>query len=446
MTMTVTVRSIEEPGSQPTQLVSNRFYTGTIQPEADMDQSESHPPPDEGLGDEPASEQPAPRAREREPMPDWVPRAIILFFLGVAALFTGYALLRQLRSLLLILVVSLFLAFALEPAVNFLARRGWRRGSATGLVFLGLVVVIAGFVTAMSVLVVDQVSNFADDAESYGRQIEDFAKDNFGAEIDIDETVDDLTAEDGPLREFAANNAADIAAAVLGGVFQAFTVALFTFYLVADGPRLRRTICSALRPERQREVLRAWELAIDKTGGYIYSRALLAGLSSLVTWLALTIIGVPYAFALALWVGIISQFVPVVGTYIAGALPVIIAALNEPVDVIWVLAFIIVYQQVENYFLAPRITAQTMELHPAVAFGTVIAGAAIVGPIGAVLALPATAVGQAFVSTYIQRHDVVESALTKEPKGKRRPLLRAVRAWRANRVAGRTGADAPETS
>jgi len=378
-------------------------------------------------------------------MPGWVPRAILLFFLGVAALFSIYALFKQLRPLLVILLVSLFLAFALEPAVNFLGRRGWRRGVATGLVFCALVVAIIGFVAAMSVLVVDQVSTFADDAETYGEQIEDYAKDWFDAEVDMEETIDDLTAEDGPLREFAANNAADIATAVLGGVFQAFTVALFTFYLVADGPRLRRTVCSVLRPDQQREVLRAWELAIDKTGGYIYSRALLAGLSAIATWIALTIIGVPYALALALWVGVISQFVPVVGTYIAGALPVTIAALNDPVDVIWTLGFIILYQQVENYLLAPRITAQTMELHPAVAFGTVIAGAAILGPVGAVLALPAAAVGQAFLSTYIQRHEVVESALTADTRRKRRPLLQVIRAWRANRLAGGTGADAPET-
>src|SRR5574341_691879 len=195
----------------------------------------------------------------------------------------------------------------------------------------------------MSVLVVDQVGSFTDDADSYGNQIERYAEDWFDAEIDMDEAIDDPTAEDGPLREFAANNATDIATAIVGGVFQAFTIALFTFYLVADGPRLRRTNCSILRPERQRDVLRAWELAIDKTGGYIYSRALLAGLSALATWIALTIIGVPYALALALWVGVISQFVPVVGTYIAGALPVVIAALNDPISVIWVLAFIILY-------------------------------------------------------------------------------------------------------
>jgi predicted PurR-regulated permease PerM len=364
----------------------------------------------------------------RDQMPRWVPRAILVFLAGVVVLLVTWALIRQLRSILLLLLVSLFLAFALEPAVNALARRGWRRGPATGVVFLALIVVVAGFIAAMGYLVVDQVSEFVDEADKYGDQIEDFVDRHFDEQIDVDETVDELTASDGPLAKFAQENALSLAGQILGGVFQAFTVALFTFYLVADGPRLRRAVCSLLHEDRQREVLRAWNLAIDKTGGYIYSRSLLAALSAAATWIALTIIGVPYALALALWVGLVSQFVPVIGTYIAGALPVAIAALNDPIDVIWVLGFIVAYQQLENYVFAPRITGRTMELHPAIAFGAVIVGAALIGPIGAVLALPATAVGQAFVGTYLRRHDVVESELTSEPdRAGRRSWWRRIR-------------------
>jgi predicted PurR-regulated permease PerM len=129
--------------------------------------------------------------------------------------------------------------------------------------------------------------------------------------------------------------------------------------------------------------------------------------------------------ALALWVGVLSQFVPAIGTYLAGALPVIIALLNEAGDGVVVIVFLVVYQQVENYLLAPRITARTMQLHPAVAFGTVIAGAALFGPIGAVLALPSAAIIQAFGSTLIERHEVVESALTTHTPGRPpRPLFR----------------------
>jgi len=77
-----------------------------------------------------------------------------------------------------------------------------------------------------------------------------------------------------------------------------------------------------------------------------------------------------------------------------------------------VLAAIVVYQQIENYLLAPRITARTMELHPALAFGSALGGAAVLGAVGAVLALPAAAMVQALISDWGRRHSVIESDLT----------------------------------
>jgi predicted PurR-regulated permease PerM len=198
-------------------------------------------------------------------------------------------------------------------------------------------------------------------------------------------------------------------------------------------------VCSFLPADRQREVLRVWEIAIQKTGGYIYSRALLALASSVFHAIAFSLIELPFPLPLALWVGLISQFVPVVGTYLAGVLPLLIAVIDDPVSALWVLAVIVVYQQVENYLLAPRITARTMEIHAAVAFASVIAGAAILGPVGAVLALPVAATVQAILSTAIQRHEVAPNPLVPTTSAKRRP----------GPVFGRTraddtpGADAP---
>jgi predicted PurR-regulated permease PerM len=99
---------------------------------------------------------------------------------------------------------------------------------------------------------------------------------------------------------------------------------------------------------------------------------------------------------------------------------VLIALLDNPVSALWVLAFIVVYQQFENMILSPRITARTMALHPAVAFGAVIAGGAIMGPIGALLALPAAACGQALVSIYLHRYEVIANPLTGTPQPARR--------------------------
>ncbi|HEY3142372.1 MAG TPA: AI-2E family transporter [Acidimicrobiales bacterium] len=361
--------------------------------------------------------EPAP-ARDPDAMPKWVPRAIVMFFAGAAAFLLARWLLAELRSLLITLLVSLFLSFAIEPAVNWLTARGWRRGTATWVVFLAVAVVSLAFLAAIATVLFRQLTTFVDSAPDYLKDIERWVNDKFDTNIDTDKLVDDLTDARGPLRDVGnrvAQNAVGFGLSVVGGVFQVFTVALFTWYLVADGPRLRRTILSVLPAHRQDQVLRTWELAIDKTGGYIYSRALLAAVSAFTAWIFLTIIGVPYPVPLALWVGVVSQFVPVIGTYLAGLMAVLVALLNDPVDGALTLGFVVAYQQVENYFLAPRITARTMELHPAVAFGTVITGAALLGPVGAVLALPAAAILQAFGSTLIDRHDVLETSLTAEP-------------------------------
>jgi len=102
----------------------------------------------------------------------------------------------------------------------------------------------------------------------------------------------------------------------------------------------------------------------------------------------------------------------VVGTYLAGVLPVLLTFLDSPLTALIVLIAVVVYQQIENYLFSPRITAHTMELHPALAFGAALGGAAVLGAVGAVLALPAAAMGQALFREWGARHQVIESALT----------------------------------
>lgn len=366
----------------------------------------------------PVPDEPGPRER----MPRWLPRAILLYFVALALFGIAQWLLGRLSTLLLDLVVALFLSFALEPVVNRLQKRGWRRGWATATSFLGLVIFTAVFLFAIGAVVVDQVSQFIDDAPEYAQDAADFINENFDANVSVEELQDELTRQDGPAQGLASNlagNALAIGASAVGVLFRLLSIGLFTFYLVADGPKFRRTVCSFLPPNRQRNVLETWEIAIDKTGGYLYSRALLALLSTAAHWAFFQAIGVPYAAALALFVGLISQFVPTIGTYIAGAVPVLVAVAHDPVDGLWVLGFVVAYQQVENYLFAPRITARTMSLHPAVAFATVIAGAALFGAVGALLALPAAAVLQALGSTYVARHEVIETQMTAEPRPKR---------------------------
>ncbi len=359
----------------------------------------------------------------REGMPPWIPRLLLTIVAIVVGLFTAFNVLQRLRGLIILLLISLFLSIALEPGVNYLHRHGWRRGLATWALFLAVLVSAGLFIGLMVPLIIDQALLLVDRIPSYIDQAAEFGA-RFGVDFSSDRVADAVTNLDSSLQDVAADVAGSVfgvGTALLNTVLQLLTIGLFTFYMTAEGPRLRRAVCSLLPPERQREVLRVLDIAIDKTGGYFYSRALLAGVAATVGWATFRIIGVPFALALALWLGLLSQFVPVVGTYIGGVLPLLIALLESPAKAIAVLVFIIVYQQVENYLLAPRITERTMALHPAVSFASAIAGGTLLGVPGALMALPTAATIQAFVSTYLRRHEVIDDPLTDDDADEARP-------------------------
>ena len=371
-------------------------------------------PPAAGLPEVPAAAAVHPLA-SGPPMPRWLPRAYVLAGFVVVAFILGWWVIGQLQSLLILLLLAQFLAFAIEPAVNGLAARGWRRGTATGIVMLSLFVVLGGVLFAIGSVVVGEVSTLVSKAPAYADGVVAWINRTFHSSISAASIQARLTDPSGPIGSATgdvARNAVNIGTTVLGALFQFFTVLLFAYYLCADGPRVRRAVMSMLPPVRQREVLRAWELSIEKTGGYLYSRLLLALASGLVHFVVLRVLDVPYALALAIWIGLVSQLVPTVGTYLAAVLPLAIAVVTEPRDALWLLVFMVVYQQIENYVLQPRITAQTLDMHPAVAFGAVIAGAAVLGGIGALLAIPFVAIVQGFVGSYIRRYEIEEHPLT----------------------------------
>ena len=352
------------------------------------------------------------------PMPKWVPRAIVLFWMMFLAALVARELFHQLSSFLLLVLVSIFLAFAIEPGVNRLAKRGWRRGSGTLLIIFGVITFIGVFLGAVGTLVGSQLADVLKNSEMYVNDTVDFVNDTFNANIDPAEVNASIADPKGPVQKFIKNQQGKVISLsvnALGASLQLLTIVLFTFYFVADGPRLRRVICSRLPEAKQRAVLRTWDLAIAKTGGYLYSRALLALVSAFFHWIAFQAIGTPAPIAMALWVGIVSQFLPVVGTYLAGVLPLLLTFFDSPFKALLVVAFVLVYQQLENYLISPRITARTLHVHAAVAFGSAIVGGAILGPVGAVLALPAAAMAQALIGSWGPRHDVVDDELVRMP-------------------------------
>lgn len=349
-------------------------------------------------------------ARPTARMPRWLPRAMVLALALVAAFQFGSWAFHQVTGLLVNILIAFFLALAIEPAVSRMAARGMRRGFATFLVFLGLTIAVAGFVTLLGSMLAGQIIKMVEGFPEYLDSVIHWVNTKFHTDLRRVDIQEGLLHSDW-LRKYAQNGAAgvlDVSTQVLGGLFQMLTIGLFSFYFAADGPRLRRALCSVLPPARQAEVLRAWEIAVDKTGGYLYSRSLMALVSGIAHYVLLQALGVPYAPVLGVWVGLVSQFIPTIGTYLAGALPMLIAFTVNPWYALWVLIFVVVYQQFENYMLQPKLTAKTVDIHPAVAFGSVIAGTALLGAVGALIAIPAVATLQAFLGAYVKRYAVTD--------------------------------------
>ncbi|MEU6257327.1 AI-2E family transporter [Streptomyces sp. NPDC047043] len=343
-------------------------------------------------------------------MPRWLPRAVVLVLGLYAAFQLGTWAFHQLTGLLINILIAFFLALAIEPAVSWMASRGIRRGLATGIVFLAVMILAAGFVTLLGSMLAGQIIKIVEDFPNYLDSVINWINTHFHTDLKRVDVQEGLLRSDW-LRNYVQNSATgvlDVSAQVIGGLFQLLTITLFSFYFAADGPRLRRAICSVLPPARQAEVLRAWEIAVNKTGGYIYSRGLMALISGIAHYILLQILGVPYAPVLGVWVGLVSQFIPTIGTYLAGALPMLIAFTVDPWYALWVLIFVVVYQQFENYMLQPKLTAKTVDIHPAVAFGSVIAGTALLGAVGALIAIPAVATLQAFLGAYVKRYAVTD--------------------------------------
>ncbi|MFJ9739267.1 AI-2E family transporter [Streptomyces sp. NPDC101166] len=382
----------------------------------------------------------APGAR----MPRWLPRAMVLALALVALFQLGTWAFHQLIGLLINILIAFFLALAMEPAVSRMAARGVRRGLAAFLVFLGLLIAFAGFFTLLGSMLAGQIIKMIEGFPDYLDSVISWINATFHTELRRVDIQEGLLHSDW-LRKYAQNSAAgvlDVSTQVLGGLFQLLTIALFSFYFAADGPRLRRALCSVLPPARQTEVLRAWEIAVDKTGGYLYSRGLMALISGIAHYILLEALGIPYAPVLAVWVGVVSQFIPTIGTYLAGALPMLIAFTVDPWYALWVLVFVVVYQQFENYMLQPKLTSKTVDIHPAVAFGSVVAGTALLGAVGALISIPAVATLQAFLGAYVKRYDVTDDPRVQghRRRGEGPGLLdRARKAWAATkeRAGGR---------
>jgi predicted PurR-regulated permease PerM len=338
--------------------------------------------------DAPVMLQAVPADRER-----WVhfrPRTVLVVIGILVAAFITLKILWLSRHILSWIAIALFFALALNPAVDRLERRLGRRGAATSVVFLATLIAIALIGWLFIPTLVDQVDNFAHKVPDY---IDDVTKGRgrlgfLETKYHLVDKARNALREGGASKLFGLSGTAlAVAKGIVNAVLAIVTIAFMTFFMLLEGPNWVDRFFSLLSPSSRTRWHGVAHDIYRTVGGYVTGNLLISLIAGTLTSIVLTIMGVPYAIALGLIVGILD-LIPLAGATIAAIIVGTVAFLHSIPAGIVVVAFFIVYQQIENHVLQPIVYGRTVQLSPLVVLISVLIGAELAGVLGALGAIP----------------------------------------------------------
>jgi predicted PurR-regulated permease PerM len=319
------------------------------------------------------------------------PRTVLVVLSIIIAAYVLLHIVRAAQGILIWIFIAIFLALALNPAVDALQRRGVRRrGTAVSIVFLGAIVGIVAIAATVVPTIVAQVNDFVDAVPGYVADLTE-GRGRLGfleREYQITERVREALEEGGATKVLGLSNTAlAVTKGVITAVFATLTIAFLTLFMLLEGPAWMERLY-ALLPEEKQPRWRAIGRDIYRTiGGYVTGNLTISLIAGIASTLALVILGVPYAVALGLLVGILD-LIPLAGATIAALLVTTVAFLDSTTSGIIILIFFIVYQQIENHVLQPVVYGRTVRLSPLAVLIAVLIGSELAGVIGALAAIP----------------------------------------------------------
>jgi predicted PurR-regulated permease PerM len=319
------------------------------------------------------------------------------------------------RHVLTWILISLFLALALNPAVEWLQRRGLqRRGAAAAITYLLAIGFVVGIGFTFVPTLVNQVNDFVQKLPDYTHDIT-HGRGRLGfleTKYHIQERIEDAVKEGGATKVLGLSGVAiSVARGVITIVLATVTILFMTFFMLLEGPRWVERFYGLL-PERSRPRWRKVGDDIYRTvGGYVTGNLLISLIAGSLTTVVLLIMGVPYAVALGLIVAILD-LIPLAGATIAAILIGTVAFLHSIPAGIVVVVFFVVYQQVENHLLQPVIYGRTVQLSPLAVLISILIGAELAGILGALAAIPVAGSIQVLIVDWLKhRHERAAAAL-----------------------------------
>jgi predicted PurR-regulated permease PerM len=322
-------------------------------------------------------------------------RAVLRTVLIVVAVALALYLIYLLRQPLTWLMISAFLAIAMSGPVNMLSRV-MKRGLAIAVAYLILILIPVAIGALLIPEIVSQAEDLANDVPGYAQDVTEFVQDNetlnglnekYDFTSEIESAASDLPTRIGD----AAGILSDIGIGIVNSIFAGVTILILSIFMVGGGPRYREAFVRAQPLERRERVERALGHMGNAIGNYVGGVLLQATIAAVLAFVVLSILGAPFAGALALII-FFFDLIPVVGATIAAVIVAIVMLfVNFPVGlIIWVI-WAIAYQQIENYVIQPRIQGRAVRVEPFVILVSVLFGATLFGVLGAILAIPVAA-------------------------------------------------------
>jgi predicted PurR-regulated permease PerM len=327
--------------------------------------------------------------------------------LGVLAALAAALAVYSVRDILLRVLVSVFLAVSLEPAVRALTRHGVRRGLAVGIICTAFLALLAGFLMSVIPPLVNQfgqlVRHFPDYVATLQAKSAHFRdlNDRYHLGTRLEGVIEQLPGR-------LTGGVVGFTGQVFGALVSFLTVVVFTVYFLLDLPRLRRGLVRLFPVDRRERYGHVADIMVEKVGDYMIGRLVIAVIGGSVAFVLLEFLRIPYPLPLAIFIALLD-LIPLLGHPIGSVAAVLAALFTKglwPTTVL-LIVLLVCYQQVENYLIAPRVLRHSVDISPAAVLLAALVGAAMLGVIGALVAIPIAA---AFKVVLVRQIDQYEAA------------------------------------
>ncbi len=314
---------------------------------------------------------------------------------GVAVTYFLIQLIVSARPVLILIGLAVFLAVGLEPAVSLLVRHRFRRGLAVLVVVVVILGVVVGFLAAAIPALVTQGTGIVKNIPTWVKQANDHhsllgrLNDQFKLEDKIQSVLSSSS-------QSIANGVLGAGVVVFSALTDTFVVLILTIYFLADIPRIRRLVYRLFPESRRPRAILIGDDIATKVGGYVLGNLVVSVVAGLLTFGWLLVFGVPYAFLLSIMVALLD-LVPVIGSTVAGIVVALVALTVSLPVCLATIGFFVFYRLLEDYLLVPRIIGRAVEVPALVTVVSVLVGGALLGIIGALVAIPAAAAVQLLV-------------------------------------------------